>query len=245
MNDETFDRLAPDYDRLRPLDERWWELFDVLVRAGDLRGRRVLEVGCGPGRLAEALAERARARVWAVDASPEMIAVASSRPTTGARFKVARAEALPFKAGWFERAVLRMVVHLLDRAAAFRELARVLEQRGRLVVATHDPAWFDVHYLAGIFPSIPEIDRARFPDAAALEAELLAAGFAPVSVEPFRQEVSVPRVDVLERIRGRAYSTFDLLPPGEYEAGLERAEHELPDPLRYRHEWLVVSADRA
>ena len=36
----------------------------------------MLEVGCGTGRLAAALAERAYAKVWAVDASPEMLAVA-------------------------------------------------------------------------------------------------------------------------------------------------------------------------
>jgi SAM-dependent methyltransferase len=205
----------------------------------------VLEVGCGPGRLSIALAERARARVWGVDASAEMIAEARARAAAGVRFKVAGAEALPFKDGWFERAVLRMVVHLLDRPAAFVEIDRVLDESGRLVLATHDPAWFDEHYLAPFFPSIPEIDRARFPDAGALERELLAAGFGSLSVEPFRQEVATARDVVLERIRGRAYSTFDLLPPGEYERGLARAAGELPDPVRYRHEWLVVVAGRA
>jgi SAM-dependent methyltransferase len=158
---------------------------------------------------------------------------------------VASAEALPFKDGWFERAVLRMVVHLLDRTAAFGELARVLDPTGRLVLATHDPAWFEEHSLAPFFPSIPRIDQARFPGGEQLERELLAAGFASVSVERLRQEVVTARDVVLERIRGRAYSTFDLLPSGEYERGLARAAVELPDPVRYRHEWLLVAADRA
>jgi SAM-dependent methyltransferase len=205
----------------------------------------VLEVGCGPGRLAAALAERVAARVWAVDPSPEMVAVAQARAASGVRFKVAAAEALPFRDGWFERAVLRMVVHLLRRPEAFAELARVLGPGGRVVLATHDPAWFERHHLAPLFPSITEIDRARFPDAATLERELRGAGFATVAVTPLRQEVEVARETVVERIRGRAYSTFDLLPPGEYEAGLAAAETALPDPVRYRHEWLVVAADRA
>ena len=52
----------------------------------------------------------------------------------------------------------------------------------------------------------------------------------------------VPRDEALERIRGRAYSTFDLLSDGEYAEGLARAEAELPDPLAYELDWLVVSA---
>ena len=35
-----FDRYAARYDELRPVDENWWELFDAIVRAGDLRGAR-------------------------------------------------------------------------------------------------------------------------------------------------------------------------------------------------------------
>jgi len=173
-----------------------------------------------------------------------MVAEAQSHPTDGARFKVAPAESLPFKDGWFERAAMRMVVHLLRRPDAFRELARVLGPDGRVVLATHDPEWFDRHYLAGLFPSIPAIDRGRFPDAETLERELLGAGFASVAVTPFRQEVEASRDMVLARIRGRAYSTFDLLPSGEYAAGLERAPTELPDPVCYRHEWLIVVARR-
>ena len=51
-----FGRLASSYDRLRPTDESWLELLDVLVREGDLVGRRVLDVGCGTGRLSAAFA---------------------------------------------------------------------------------------------------------------------------------------------------------------------------------------------
>ena len=72
--ESAFDRCAARYDELRPVDDNWWQLFERLVELGELRGVRVVEVGCGTGRLADALAERALARVWAVDASPEMVA---------------------------------------------------------------------------------------------------------------------------------------------------------------------------
>ena len=42
------------------------ELVDVLVEEGDLRGRRVLDVGCGTEPLAAAFVERG-AKVWGVE----------------------------------------------------------------------------------------------------------------------------------------------------------------------------------
>ena len=59
------------------------------------------------------------------------------------------------------------------------------------------------------------------------------------------QRGSLARVDALERIRGKHISTFDLISGEEYEAGLARAERELPDRVDYRVEWLVAVAVRA
>ncbi len=175
-----FDRCAARYDELRPVDENWWQLFERLVELGALRGERVLEIGCGTGRLAQALEERALARVWAVDASSEMVARTKG---LGVNARLARAEALPFKRGWFDAAVLRMVVHLVDRPRALAEAARILAPSGRLVIATEDPASFDNVWFARCFPSVPELERGRFPDEPTLRAELAAAGLRDVSVE--------------------------------------------------------------
>ena len=233
---------AATYDRLRPADESWWELFELLVREGDLRGRRVLEVGCGTGRLAAALADRAYARVWAVDPSPEMLAVARDRVPKGVALKHARAEALPFKDGWFERAVAVLVVHVLDRPRAFAEARRVLAEHGRLVIATFDPAHVRDYWLNRYFPSILEIDLARFAPAETLADELRTAGFAETQMLRLGQQKTIDRKTALERIRGRHISTFDLVDETEIEAGLKRAVDELPDQVEYRTEWLILVA---
>jgi SAM-dependent methyltransferase len=217
----SFDAKAARYDELRPVDDQWWRSFDAIVRVGDLRGRRVLEIGCGTGRLAQALAERAHARVWAVDASAEMVARTKA---LGINVRLARAEALPFKNAWFERAVLRMVVHLLDRPRAFGELERVVGANGRVVVATGDPDSLDEGWLPRFFPSVPEIERARFPDEDELRAELSGAGFVSVSFSRLTSERTLTRTQALETIRAKIYSTFDLLTPEEYADGLARAE---------------------
>jgi hypothetical protein len=85
------------------------------------------------------------------------------------------------------------------------------------------------------------VDRERFPTAPELEAELRVAGF-DVRLLRLSQRGSLARADALERIRGKHISTFDLISDEEYEAGLERAERELPEQVDYRVEWLVAVA---
>jgi SAM-dependent methyltransferase len=179
--------------------------------------------------------------VWGVDASPEMVAEARGR---GVNAKVARAEQLPFKDGWFERAVLWLTVHLLDRPRAFAELRRVLGADARVVIATFDPSHFDRFWLNEIFPSLERIDRERFPTEDTLTQELLASGFEP-RVLRLSQRTEIGRADALERIRGRYISTLELLSDDEYRAGVERAERELPNEIAYSLEWLVVVALRS
>jgi SAM-dependent methyltransferase len=215
----------------------------VLVREADLRGRRLLEVGCGTGQLAAALAERAAAKVWAVEPEPAMVELASARVPRGVGLKLAAAEALPFRDAAFERAVLRLVVHLVDRSRALPELRRVLAPGGRAAIATFDPGHFAGFWLMPFFPSLERIDRARFPEPAALEAELRVAGFAATRTVRLTQRRTIAREEALERIRGRHISTFDLLDEDEVAAGTARAERELPERVEVRLEWALAVAD--
>jgi ubiquinone/menaquinone biosynthesis C-methylase UbiE len=239
----NFGPLAEDYDRLRPTDENWWELVDVLVAEGDLRGRRVLDVGCGTGRLALALAEHG-AKVWGVDSSEEMLGQARAVAGRSVGLKLGRAEALPFKNGWFERVVLRLVVHLVDRERAFPEVARVLAPGGRVVVATYAPNHFERFWLTSVFPEVKELDLARFATPEALVQELRAGGFESARVRRLQQRSRLSREEALERIRGRYISTLRLLDDKTFAAGLARAERQLPGTIDSTLEWAVVTAER-
>jgi SAM-dependent methyltransferase len=237
-----FGPLAETYDALRPADENWVEVAEALVREGDLAGRRVLDVGCGTGRFASRLAEEHGGKVWGVDPSPEMLAVARRRLPAGVGLRRGGAEDLPFKDEWFERAVMWLVVHLVERPAAFAEARRVLARSGRLAIATFDPAYFDAFWLNHLFPSLEAIDRARFPDAETLVAELETAGFSDVVLTPLQQRGAIPRASALERIEGRFISTLRALDEGEFRAGLERAKKELPEVIDYAVEWIIAVA---
>lgn len=212
---------------------------------GDLRGRRVLDCGCGTGRLSQALAETTASKVWGVDPEPEMLRVAATNVPAGVGLKHGRAEDLPFRDGWFERAVLWLVCHLVDRPAAFAELRRVLADDGRLVVVTFDPAHFGTFWLDPYFPSIQEIDRARFPDAGELEEQLTTAGFSSVSLHRRSQRASITREEAVDRIQQRHISTFDLLDEDELARGTQLALDRLPPTVEYAIEWLIVVTERS
>src|SRR5512133_3283239 len=194
-----FGQVARGYDELRPADANWWEVFELLAREGDLAGRRVLDIGCGTGRAAEALVERG-SRVWGVEPEPEMAALARERVST---VKVAPAARLPFKDAWFERALMWLVVHLVDRPRAFAEAARVLGPDGRLAVGTFHPLHFERYWLKAFFPSLEAIDKARFPSPEELDSELQAAGFDRVERHRLTQTASVARETAIERVRRR------------------------------------------
>jgi SAM-dependent methyltransferase len=234
-----FGRLAERYDAVRPVDENWWELYELVEGAADLRGRRVLDVGCGTGRLSVALVERAHAKVWGVDASPEMLAVAKEK-VSGVAFKQAQAESLPFKDGWFERAVLWLVLHLVDRPAVLAEARRILGPDGRVVIATFHESHFAAHWLNRYLPSLERVDLARFPTEAQLVAELREAGFADVETRRLDQRATVSRRDALVRMRERHISTFDLIGENEIERGIAEAERTLPETVEFELRWLVA-----
>jgi ubiquinone/menaquinone biosynthesis C-methylase UbiE len=198
----------------------------------------VLDIGCGTGRAAEALAARG-SRVWGVEPEPEMAAVARERVST---VKVAPAERLPFKDGWFDRALMWLVIHLVDRPKAFAEAARVLGPEGRLAIGTFHPEHFERYWLKDFFPSLEAIDKARFPTPEQLRAELQGVGFERVELQRLRQSASVDRNTAVQRVRARFISPLQLLDEAELEAGTRRMEQELPEQNEYALEWLVAVA---
>jgi len=205
------------------------------VREGDLAGRRVLDIGCGTGRASEALAARG-SRVWGVEPEPEMAELARRRVST---VKVAPAERLPFKDGWFDRALMWLVAHLVDRPQAFAEAARVLAEDGRLAIGTFHPEHFERYWLKPFFPSLEAIDKSRFPTPDDLQSELSAA-FERVELHRLTQTASVSRETAIERVRRRFISPLQLLDQQELDEGLRRMEAELPEQNEYALEWLVA-----
>jgi 2-polyprenyl-3-methyl-5-hydroxy-6-metoxy-1,4-benzoquinol methylase len=106
----------------------------LLDRIGNVRGKRVLDLGTGSGFLATLLAANG-AEVDAVDVSEASLAVARWRAEISGvaeriRFHCRPAEALGFDNGRFDAACGVFVLHHLDLSAAAPELRRVLRHGG-------------------------------------------------------------------------------------------------------------------
>jgi SAM-dependent methyltransferase len=107
------------------------ETVPLVVEAGAIGpGSQVLEVGSGPGHVADLLA-KAGASVTGVDFSSEMVEVAQ-KGYPDIAFQQADAENLPFEAESFDAVVANFVVHHLARPeVVFGEVYRVLKPGGR------------------------------------------------------------------------------------------------------------------
>jgi SAM-dependent methyltransferase len=105
----------------------------------DLRPMSVLEVGCGPGELAERIRVDLGASVVAIDISPRMVELALGR---GVDAQLGDVQDMPFPDASFDCAVAAwMLYHVPDVDRALGELARVLRPGGRLVaVRTSRPS---------------------------------------------------------------------------------------------------------
>ena len=106
----------------------------MLGLCGEVRGKDVLDVGCGEGRFCRMLGARG-ARMVGIDPTVELIDEAR-RLQPGGSFHVAGAEALPLADASMDLVVSYVaLVDIPDFRAAIGEMARVLRPGGRCVVA--------------------------------------------------------------------------------------------------------------
>ncbi len=126
---ETWGRCAEDYlDTFAGLTSK---AIPLLLEAAEIQpDSQVLDLGSGPGNVAEMFAQ-AGAVVTGVDFSPQMVKTAQSRHPH-IMFREANAEQLPFGDGAFDAVVSNYTVHHLARPeVVFREISRVLKPGGR------------------------------------------------------------------------------------------------------------------
>jgi SAM-dependent methyltransferase len=195
----------------------------ALARAiGDVDGRRVLDFGCGNGRISSWLA-RQGAIVHGLDTSPEMVELAR-KAVPGARFDVVDADTLPVDNSSYDLVVsVGVLLYLAPDQRRLtqivRELERAMTPEGGLVV-------------------LEQVQDGSLPRGAPLpvyEAAFSDAGLTVVSTAPVRRSDS-RLFGLLGRRRG--LSRLPWVP-----ALLRRGARKSPRPDAYAEYVMVVERD--
>jgi len=185
----VWNRMSDVY--LREVDHRFAPVVEeVIARAHLAAGERVLDLGTGTGAVAARATQLVgpQGLVVGVDISADMLGQARRRATaqglTNVTFREGRAEALPAENESFDVVLASLsLMYVIDRAAAARELARVLRPQGRLIGAVWaEPEACDIvlfQQTAGRFagpPPVPGVGPGALADPTLFIRQLAEAG---------------------------------------------------------------------
>lgn len=228
---------ARTYDKVADPMTRWGTaVLDRLPLAGD---ERVLDAGCGSGRVTEQLLERlgSGGRVIALDGSPSMIDAARERLARfGDRvhFVVADLGApLPIEGG-VDAVLSTATFHWVpDHDALFRNLAAVTRPGGRLVAQCGG-----VGNIASVKRALAEVGdgwlgTAHYETPLATTRRLDAAGYIDIECwltdEPTRLETGEPLRTYLRTVVLGAH--LARLPADEHDAFVDAVAARLDEPV--------------
>ncbi|HSR29125.1 MAG TPA: class I SAM-dependent methyltransferase [Anaerolineae bacterium] len=219
----NYDQVASEYAAHRQIHSG---VFHELCEMGCLSSdSAVLEVGCGSGNYIRALTGRFGCTGYGLDPSAAMLAQARTRRATAAWVQ-ARAERLGVCDAAFDLIFsVDVIHHVADKASFYHEAARALRPGGRICTVT-DSA--DIirrrEILSGYFPETVQIELARYPRIAQLEAWMAAAALTEFQVTTAQESYEITNA---QPFRDKAYSSLHLIPEPAWLGGLERLERDL------------------
>ncbi len=114
------------------IDPRIYHVKLIREHLGDLRGRRVLDVGCGKGRFARVFHEQEpAAELWGLDISEEMLRFVPE----GIHTRAGSMTELPFESESFDAAyATESLEHAVEIEQAVTEICRVVKPGGRIAI---------------------------------------------------------------------------------------------------------------
>jgi ubiquinone/menaquinone biosynthesis C-methylase UbiE len=114
------------------IDPRIFHVQLIRRHLGDLRGRRVLDVGCGKGRFARVLQQQEpEAEIWGLDISEEMLRFVPP----GIHTRAGSMTELPFEDAYFDAAyATESLEHAVEIDRAIAEICRVVRPGGRIAI---------------------------------------------------------------------------------------------------------------
>jgi ubiquinone/menaquinone biosynthesis C-methylase UbiE len=184
-----WDKISDIY--LEEVDQRFIPVIDGVIRRAAIEpGDHVLDLGTGTGAVAIRLASAVApdGRVVGHDISQDMLSIATRRAArlelSNIEFLEGRAESIPAEDSSFDAVLASLsLMYVIDRAAAAREIVRVLRPGGRFVAAVWAaPDDCDIvlfQQTAGSFaptPPVPGVGPGAMADPTEFLEQLLQSG---------------------------------------------------------------------
>jgi len=213
--------IAATYDDARgyrPEVLRQW--LDIIAGNIPNRPTLIVDLGCGTGRYAYALAERFETRVIGIDPSATMLARARAKPCKGGvEFCRASGEQLPLADGCADMIFLSMIVHhLTHRPRTAEECRRVLRQGGRICVRNSTR---DLTYPAHrFFPGTLTMLKSELPARDEIVALFENTGLRLRAYQLVSHQLTTNWLDLAKRTAMRVDSFLVRLSDAEFKAGL-------------------------
>ena len=210
---------------------------------------RVLEVACGPGIVAEAIAPLVSELVC-IDATPEMLVLAESRleksGQSNVTFHEAFAESLPFEAAEFDVIVTRLSFHHFnDIKAVLSEFRRVLRPQGRLVTAdVISSSNKEESALHNALEQLRDPTHVHMFSRQEFLKALRFSGFEPIVEESWKQQRNFSEWARIISMPGRTdpiREVMSALSRSKLHAGIQL--HEADGDIQFTHSWLLVAAE--
>ncbi|MGH9311547.1 MAG: class I SAM-dependent methyltransferase [Vicinamibacterales bacterium] len=183
LNSRTLQRYQ------NPPADTWFPLEYAYHLLGDVRGRRVVDFGCGSGANSVHIALRGAA-LTGLDISESLIRLARQRLDANgvedtARFVVGSAHDLPFETGSVDVVFGIAILHHLDLDLVAREVHRILKPRGRAIFQEPVRNSRVLHFLRQLIPyRAPDISPFERPLTDA-ELQAFASRFSSVRMKAF------------------------------------------------------------
>nr|MDO8081251.1 methyltransferase domain-containing protein [Candidatus Freyarchaeota archaeon] len=243
-------RYAGKYDQIWDLPESLFQpqLRLVLQKLEIKHKPRILDVGCGAGHHTLFLENSFDGETIGLDTSIGMLKQIQKK---GAEIKLLRAcgENIPLMNNVVNLVFISYVLHQSEeKEKLISEAYRVLKRNGHTAILTSSHNQLRSDLVHQYFPRILEINLKRFPPLDEIKEMLNRAGFKNVSFSEISVKQEASAEEIIERIKGKPMSVFNLLSEEEFQSGLrsfiKNLRSKYKDKLTYKDSSSLITANK-
>ncbi len=232
MKKADYNKIASFYDKGHIILEKnlklWINMISEHMTIGE--DTKLLDLGCGTGRIALPLAAELPISVTGADSSRAMLEKAKNKDIDRlVRWEYQDAESLTFVEESFDAVFMSHLLHHLDAPhKALGDCVRVLKKPGVILIRYGAMEQIRDDYRHTFFPETLEIDELRTPSVKVVENWLKKAGLTSINSVEVRQETFENTEQLLDATRHKITSVLTMISERAFNEGLKKLSDYVP-----------------